>query len=108
MLSVRQHPPSSLLILNDVERLWSSRRHVSHALLDAVDIVKAAEKQQKKKKATKQQQQQDEKKQSMRRVRKKLEFYLSWSREAPVVASPEIGVLLQEWNDQDYTTTTTR
>jgi len=76
------------VLLDDVVDLWGHRRHVCHALVDAIDVVKAAEKHQ------------PDSKGKLRKVRKKVEFYLSWSREAPVLESEEIGRLVREWRHE--------
>lgn len=82
------------VLAQDVIYLCSSRRHVSHALLEAIDILKAATKE------IKSQGNADDAA-HMRRTRKKLEYYLSWSREANLPAAElenEIRAWIEEWN----------
>jgi hypothetical protein len=82
------------VLAQDVIYLCSSRRHVSHALLEAIDILKAATKE------IRSQGNADDAA-HMRRMRKKLEYYLSWSREANLPAAElenEIRAWIEEWN----------
>jgi hypothetical protein len=79
------------VLARDVVYLCSSR-HMSHALLEAIDIVNAAAKALKA-------QGQVENASRMRRIGKKLEFYLSWSQEAtlPGDLEDEIKTWIDEW-----------
>ena len=81
------------VLLHDVCLLWKSRRHVRHALLDAVDIIRCAEKDVATLVATNGTEPANPAtdtdivdKRKLRRVRKKLEYFLSWSR-----SSSDIG-----------------
>ena len=81
------------LLAQDVIYLCSSPRHLSHALLEAIDIVKATAKVMKNQGDT-------EDASRMRHVKKKLEYYLSWSREAtlPGDLEDQIRAWIEEWN----------
>jgi hypothetical protein len=78
-------------LARDVVYLCSSR-HMSHALLNATDIASAATKAMK-------EQGEVENAFQIRRMKKKLEFYLSWSREAtlPGDLDVEIRTWIEEW-----------
>lgn len=80
------------VLAQDVISLCSLPRHVSHALMDAIDILKAASKSLKNEGSV-------EDAARMRRIRKKLEYYLSWSREAtlPTELENEIVLWIEEW-----------
>ena len=81
------------VLAQDVTHLFSSPRHMSHALLEAIDIVKSAAKEFKNEGET-------EDANKMRRIKKKLEYYLSWSREAtiPDDLENEIREWIEEWS----------
>lgn len=79
------------VLARDVVYLCSAR-HMSHALLDATDIASAASKAMKEKGEV-------ENAFQIHRMKKKLKFYLSWSREAtlPGDLEVEIRTWIDEW-----------
>ena len=81
------------VLAQDVAYLVSASRHMSHALLEAIDILKAAVKEFK-------DEGEAEDANRMRRTKKKLEYYLSWSREAsiPDNLESEIREWIEEWS----------
>jgi hypothetical protein len=80
--------------LLDVATILSNARHIAHLLLDAIDILKASEKETKI--------EDREYQQKVRRIRKKLEFYLSWSRTVDLTAlSDQVQEWHAEWRSRD-------
>jgi hypothetical protein len=76
----------------DMVAVLAHHRHVSHALFDGIAIFKAAEKE------TSQDDESDKSdRQGLRRIRKKLEFYLSWSRGLDLRA---VSNEVQRWTDE--------
>lgn len=71
------------ILVDDVSRLWN-RRDIAHTLLDVIVIIKAASKELQGMEA-----------QVMRKHRKKLEFYLSWSRDVCFLA--EVHDEVKQW-----------
>lgn len=67
----------------DLCAILSNRRHIAHALFDGIDIVKATESEFEEK----------SNRRNARRIRKKIEFYLSWSR------SVDLGILAEDVTD---------
>lgn len=80
------------ILARDVVYLCGSSRHLSHALLDATDILKAETKFMKEQNDTKNAS-------KLRRMKKKLDFYLSWSREAtlPSELENQIKTWIKDW-----------
>jgi hypothetical protein len=68
----------------DVVALLVNQRHVAHALFDGMDILKAAQKE-------------TNDRQRLKMIRKKLEFYLSWSRR---VDFQTLSATIQTWQDE--------
>jgi hypothetical protein len=84
-----------ITLAQDVALLTKNSRQVVRALLEAMDLVKAAIS------ALKKESEEGNKNEvsNLRRVRKKLEFFLSWSREATEL-DESVGEEIHEWIDQ--------
>jgi hypothetical protein len=84
------------VLAKDVTLLMQNRRHVAHAIFDAIDILAAARKALRESGET-------EGTAKLRLARKKLEFYLSWSRETDILqaSGAEIREWIEEWKDSD-------
>jgi hypothetical protein len=82
-------------LAQDVALLTTNSRQVVRALLEAMDLVKTAIS------ALKKESEEDNRKEvsNLRRVRKKLEFFMSWSREATEI-DESVGEEIHEWIDQ--------
>jgi HIT zinc finger len=79
------------VLVHDVARLWN-RRCLARVLLDDIVLLKAASRTISREDAN-----------IMRRHRKKIEFYLSWSLEAclPVEVVKEIEIWINDWSVQE-------
>jgi hypothetical protein len=82
-------------LAQDVALLTTNSRQVVRALLEAMDLVKAAISALKKES----EEGYENEVSNLRRVRKKLEFFMSWSREATEL-DESVGEEIHEWIDQ--------
>jgi hypothetical protein len=76
----------------DMISVLAHHRHVSHALLEAIAILKAAEKE-----LSQDDGSDPSDRQRLRKIRKKLEYYLSWSRGLDFKA---VSNEIQRWSDE--------
>lgn len=95
--SSTQHYPDGLcnthwtVLAEDCARMVVSHRLIARALLDASDLLKAATQQMKKDDT------QNDNTHKFRRIRKKLEFYLSWSIQCNELFGEDIQNEIMEW-----------
>jgi gas vesicle protein len=88
------------VLTTDCSLVLASYRLVGRALLEAIDILKAAMKQMKQLKQQESSSSSDAKEQvsQLRRVRKKLEYFLSWSKQSSELGE-DIRNAIQEWSE---------
>lgn len=110
-LSTKEYPAGCnehwTVLAEDVALILGSQRLVGRALLEASDLLKEASKQTKKQIAHRDGERGEGPSTRLRRIRKKVDFYLSWSQQATFLGTDckeEILAWIEQWKDADEST----